>query len=449
MMQCIIVVLSGLAWTGKLLLFVLDLNYWLVSNLFSLLFWTIHFILNLPGAITMMLLHTWDGMWSYMSRMGDSCCAVILSTLQSASSALKGGLAGLDALQLVWNLLCHVLLRSKEMMQRGLLNIALSGQTLNRQVWEALSIGGSLVAYFVNSLVNVCLIAMQNVFSALLAIWMSLVNVFLTGGQLVTALFSQLSSNAVAVTILLWNPCQLVLEGVASLSQGLGAIIVKHLYPVLLLLFLIWICQMLRSPATPFFHQFCDRINRLYQIFRMFIHTVVHSEVWRRAAANCLQLIRMYRAAWERDWALRRAGPQNIPARPSTAQNQPVRSIWVQNRAPLRMQNPSLRPPLGQDQVHVAVQNQEPAPSISSRNPVANTEEQQQVSEDPWKLLKQQEESKKCVICQDETKTVLLLPCRHLCLCNACTEILLQQPILQRNCPLCRKMILQTLDVYI
>jgi len=40
-----------------------------------------------------------------------------------------------------------------------------------------------------------------------------------------------------------------------------------------------------------------------------------------------------------------------------------------------------------------------------------------------------------CVICLTDIRNVLLLPCRHLCLCGSCAENLKFQ---SANCPICR-----------
>ena len=52
-------------------------------------------------------------------------------------------------------------------------------------------------------------------------------------------------------------------------------------------------------------------------------------------------------------------------------------------------------------------------------------------------------EQRLCVICQENEKTCLLLPCRHLCLCKDCSR---RSEV--KACPLCRIAIQQKIDVY-
>ena len=57
--------------------------------------------------------------------------------------------------------------------------------------------------------------------------------------------------------------------------------------------------------------------------------------------------------------------------------------------------------------------------------------------------LGQQKEQRLCIICQEKEKSVVLLPCRHLCLCDDCAS----HEDLQQ-CPLCRKPIAHRISVF-
>lgn len=46
-----------------------------------------------------------------------------------------------------------------------------------------------------------------------------------------------------------------------------------------------------------------------------------------------------------------------------------------------------------------------------------------------------EDNSSECVICMSDMRDTLILPCRHLCLCNSCADSLRYQA---NNCPICR-----------
>ena len=61
---------------------------------------------------------------------------------------------------------------------------------------------------------------------------------------------------------------------------------------------------------------------------------------------------------------------------------------------------------------------------------------------------KKDEIRSECVVCQDSVKSVVLLPCRHLCLCMGCLEVFMRRMRYQRICPLCRERIENYIEVY-
>lgn len=50
-----------------------------------------------------------------------------------------------------------------------------------------------------------------------------------------------------------------------------------------------------------------------------------------------------------------------------------------------------------------------------------------------------------CIICYDQPKSIVLMPCRHLCLCRNCLN---QLKAYRRECPVCRQTYRQTILVY-
>jgi hypothetical protein len=60
--------------------------------------------------------------------------------------------------------------------------------------------------------------------------------------------------------------------------------------------------------------------------------------------------------------------------------------------------------------------------------------------------LEQEQESKLCIVCQDRTRCVIILPCRHLCLCTECCSIIQRE---HGSCPVCRQDVRRTMKIYV
>ncbi|NXA12660.1 RNF26 ligase, partial [Sapayoa aenigma] len=383
-----------------------------------------------------------------------------------------------------------------------------------RQACEALAIGSSLLVYLANSLVNVCLLGAQNLLTLLAALWDSLAAPVLRLAELLAAFLAHVSSGAIALSILLWSPCQLAFELLCSAAELFVSVFFVNVYGLGLLLLIVAVGAFVLNPGLlwtltgyvlgylhtlPALHRLRRDVWRLYQVAVLTVGMAVTSQPWRRLVDWVLQVTdwSVQVTNWSRGGRMVNQGSDQrgavaVPRPPAprrvtfgrlldededqleagqAAQPHPgSRAVPAHGRVTLGRlldededeeqldagQVPQPRPALSRAAAAQRLQTPRDKPGTSwgkaprkqqLNSTAGNTEGTP--DNDPWMLLKEQEERKKCVICQDQTKTVLLLPCRHLCLCQECTEVLLQQAIYQRNCPLCRQMILQTLNVYL
>uniref|UniRef100_A0A8D2PT41 E3 ubiquitin-protein ligase RNF26 n=1 Tax=Zosterops lateralis melanops TaxID=1220523 RepID=A0A8D2PT41_ZOSLA len=288
----------------------------------------------------------------------------------------------------------------------------------------------SLVSSLVRGLLSLCVRGSQYL-SMLLATLRDLQSTLILG--VTNALVMVLENLFRALLTLLWLPLQLPVVLISFVFTTIFYVLGLLLRIAFLIVFFCVICcnqevlgvlkeHVLGSP----------RHQQLHQVPVVTWHRAVTSR-WRR-------LLDWVRTQWRRAGRRMNQGREQVDAgqRP---QPRPARRRASRRSRPgagQRHHTPSKEPGTAWGK----------APRKQQLNATAGNTEGT-TDTDPSALLKEQEEQKKCVICQDQTKTVLLLPCRHLCLCQECTEEILKRDIDEHNCPLCRQVIRQTLNVYL
>ncbi|NXY56807.1 RNF26 ligase, partial [Callaeas wilsoni] len=374
----------------ELLLLALDLNFLLCSWLVSALPWLL--------------------------RAAAAACG-------DALALLRGCCAGTEGLPVL-------ALRGRELAQRD--------RGAGLRCGKALGVGTGLLMH----LGKVCLAGTRSLFTLLAALRDTLAGSVVGVSELLAAFLPHVSGRATAASIQLWQRCQLAFRLLCSATVAFTSIFFIGVYILELLLriafliafFSVIYCNqellwVLKRQVLGCSRRLQPLLRQLCQVAVLPLHRAVTSQHWRRLADWILQVTDGSQAGRMMNQGRGQLDAGQVP------QPRPALSC-----AGAGQRHQTLKEEPGTSGGRAARRQQLNAAAGNAEGTSGNN---------PWVLLKEQEERKKCVICQDQTKTVLLLPCRHLCLCQECTEVLLQQDVYQRNCPLCRQVILQTLNVYL
>ncbi|XP_040007382.1 E3 ubiquitin-protein ligase RNF26-like isoform X2 [Xiphias gladius] len=355
--------------------------------------------------------------WNFALFSFLAATEAVSSAAHGALNVVEGWLQTLggvfESFKMVGHLFCHVAWRIKDVLHRGFI----SGSCILRQTCEGILIALSLVLYFVNTVVNIVLIGTQNCLSALAGVWEAVAGPVHKVVELALTLLTFLYSCLVGASMLLWTPCQLLLDFLGALGRVFITVFMVDSHGLLVTAAVVSLALLALNPRLPVLAG------------RLSLH-LVNAVPGARGLQTTVR--RLYAVTLE-------------PAQSGTARDM-ITTRLLNTEAELPPADGLSQP----DPVQLrAQQDGEPASGGGGR---ASTSPPNSAAEDGelLSLLKEQEERKKCVICQDLSKTVLLLPCRHLCLCRHCADILTQRrPAQQRCCPLCRQHITQTLDVFL
>lgn len=355
---------------------------------------------------------------------GNFALFSFLSATEAFSGAVRGASGTLDgwlqtlggvleSFKMIGHLLCHVAWRARDLLQRGVI----LGAGVLRQTCDALCIALSLAVYFVNTVVNMLLIATQNCVSAVAGVWEAMAAPVHKAVELTLTALTFLYSCLVGVSVLLWTPCQLLLDFVAALTHVLLSVLMADSYVVTaaallslgLLMFNPRFQAVMRRPGfclVNALHHVQAAVHRVYAVVQGQAFHTVHGRTVQEVSGTVTAETEADPPATDEPRRCRRRDGRSSSAEGRTSRSLPKSTLKY------------------------------------GRGSLTDGE--------LLSLLKEQEERKKCVICQDFSKTVLLLPCRHLCLCRHCTHILTQRRhAQQRCCPLCRQRISQTMEVFL
>ncbi|XP_035242494.1 E3 ubiquitin-protein ligase RNF26 [Anguilla anguilla] len=403
-----------------ILFFMLDLHFCIVNSLVRLLGVLISFLNSLPA----LLLNSLEELWNLVLFCVFTASEGITT---AAQSALVGWhqLVGCtsESFKMVGHLSSYILVRAKDLLHRWVL----SGHCFLLQLWEAWGITLSLSLYLLNTLVNMLLIGMQSCYSAVVWVCVAVCGSLQKAVELTLALFTILYSSVLSITVLLWTPCQFALEFLWSLAHVFISVFLLNAYGLALSVGVVLAATLYLNADLP---------RRSVRRVLRYVSGIPALCRLRRA------LCRLYPLALERAQTVLEMG---------VWLQRGVRAAEGQNRgASDGTRPPALTvqqgPSAGGGTAGGRSQQEEAAPELPG---ISAGDCRGQPVDSLLTLLKEQEDLKKCVICQDSRKTVLLLPCRHLCLCRNCANLLLSLPVYRHNCPLCRHMILRTMDVYL
>lgn len=428
----------------------LDLNFLIVHSVVRTVLAVITFITNLPTLFINSVLELGNITMFFLMSTAETTSNLAHGSLTILGSLLLAVEGLLESLKMVGYLSMHVLLRGKDHLYRGLLSVL-----------EGCGIVVSLVVYFANTVINFILITAQNIYMAAVSVWQTVSSPLQKVLELTLTSFTFLYSTLVGTSALLWSPCKLVLDFLVSLVHMFVSIFIVNIYGLLLTVTIALATtiylnpELTRQVAT----RVVDYINSFPALQRLFL--VLHrlafalqsapqfaQSAMQRLPRMLHHLYMLERGLWQQ---LSRLSSQlSLTLRAHFQRDNNDRENGDGDPAEERRDPPDGRAGDGVEREPLDLV----LPSSSMDRPLKKKSSKGKESktlpaEDLLTLLKEQEDRKKCVICQDCTKTVVLLPCRHLCLCRDCTSILLRQPMYQQNCPLCRHMILNTMDVYL